>query len=29
MKFEKPNDADWPLDLSLPGVTPFTLQKPE
>lgn len=29
MKFEKPQGADWPLDLSLSGVTPFTLQKSE
>ena len=29
MKFEKPQDIDWPLDLSFPGVTPFTLNKPQ
>jgi len=29
MKFEKPQDADWPLDLNFPGVTPFTLNKPQ
>jgi len=29
MKFEAPEEADWPLDLTLPGITPFTLNKPE
>jgi len=29
MKFEAPQDGDWPLDLTLPGITPFTLNKPE
>lgn len=29
IKFEAPGDADWPIDLSLPGVSPFTIDKPE
>jgi len=28
VKFEAPEDADWPIDLSLPGVSPFTIAKP-
>ena len=28
VKFEAPSDADWPIDLSLPGVSPFTIAKP-
>ena len=29
VKFEAPQDSDWPLDLQFPSVTPFTLDKPE
>ncbi|MGH1540404.1 MAG: hypothetical protein ACRBHB_08270 [Arenicella sp.] len=29
MKYEAPQDSDWPLDLSFPGVTPFTINKPQ
>jgi len=28
VKFEAPGDADWPIDLSLPGVSPFTIANP-
>lgn len=28
VKFEAPGDADWPIDLSLPGVSPFIIAKP-
>ena len=28
VKFEAPADADWPIDLSLPGVSPFTISQP-
>ncbi len=28
VKFEAPADVDWPIDLSLPGVSPFTISKP-
>lgn len=29
VKFEAPQDSDWPVDLNFPGVTPFTLEKPQ
>lgn len=29
MKFEAPQESDWPLDLNFPGVTPFTINKPQ
>lgn len=28
-KFEAPQDSDWPLDLSFPGISPFSISKPE
>lgn len=28
VKFEAPGDTDWPVDLSLPGVSPFVIAKP-
>ena len=28
MKFEAPQDGDWPIEVALPGVTPFTIEKP-
>ncbi|SCZ68597.1 hypothetical protein [Epibacterium ulvae] len=28
-KFEAPADSDWPVELALPGVIPFLLEKPE
>lgn len=28
IKFEAPEDSDWPIDLSLPGVSPFTIANP-
>lgn len=28
VKFEAPSDDEWPIELSLPGVTPFTISKP-
>lgn len=27
-KFEAPGDSDWPVELALPGVIPFLLEKP-
>ncbi|MGH1543591.1 MAG: hypothetical protein ACRBHB_24540 [Arenicella sp.] len=29
IKFETPNDGDWPIELNFPDVTPFTLNKPQ
>ena len=29
IKFEAPNADDWPIEVSLPGVSPFTIEKPE
>lgn len=28
VKFEAPADADWPIEVSLPGVSPFTINNP-
>ena len=28
IKFEAPKEEDWPIEVSLPGVTPFTIEKP-
>jgi len=28
LKFESPSDEDWPIELTLPGVSPFTIEKP-
>lgn len=28
VKFEAPQDGNWPIELALPGVTPFTIEKP-
>ena len=28
IKFEAPSDTDWPIEVALPGVTPFTIEKP-
>lgn len=29
VKFEAPTDDAWPIELTLPGVSPFTIEKPE
>ncbi|KAB7610501.1 hypothetical protein F9L33_14475 [Amylibacter sp. SFDW26] len=29
VKFEAPAGSDWPIEVSLPGITPFTIDKPE
>jgi|GEM_PF-6286625 len=29
VKFQAPAAAEWPLELSMPGVTPFLLNKPQ
>lgn len=28
LKFEAPADSDWPIELSLPGISPFTISQP-
>jgi len=28
LKFEAPSDDNWPIELALPGVSPFTIEKP-
>ena len=29
IKFEAPQDSDWPIEVTLPGVSPFTIEKPQ
>jgi len=29
MKFEAPQESDWPLELNMIGISPFTINKPE
>jgi len=29
VKFEAPQDGEWPIEVTLPGVSPFTIEKPQ
>lgn len=29
VKFEAPQDGGWPIEVAFPGVTPFTIEKPQ